>query len=125
MVLEQLLQSDLSVNASRYDWMRAASNPLYSSVVWSTWILTSGIASLAGITILAGILSSSTARRDTFNQYIIGLVICPLFQRLQCLLCTEFARFNVLRRNSMVCVAVVLCRLRLLWERLDAGTDCK
>ena len=75
MVLEQLLQSDLSVNASRYDWMRAASNPLYSSVVWSTWILTSGIASLAGITILAGILSSSTARRDTFNQYIIGLVI--------------------------------------------------
>ena len=57
-MLDQLQQSDLAWNASRYDWMRAAADKESSLVAWSMWVIISGFATLAGLIILAGILTN-------------------------------------------------------------------
>ena len=78
-MLDQLWQSDMAPNASRYDWMRASADPPTLRFMWGTWVFVSGAAALAGLIILVGILSSVVARRNAFNQYIIALVVPDLF----------------------------------------------
>ena len=84
-MLDQLEQSHLAWNASRYDWMRAAPDREATLIAWSLWILISSVAAIAGLIILIGILSSSVARRNTFNQYIIALVLPDVFFSVSCL----------------------------------------
>lgn len=78
-MLDQLWQADLHPNASRYDWMRASVDPETASIVWAVWVIVSVVSALAGLIILTAILSSKETRRETFNQYIIALVIPDIF----------------------------------------------
>ena len=58
-------QADLLRNASRYMWSHAKADPATLSATWLTWTVASGVAAVASLTIISGILRSTCNSRLT------------------------------------------------------------
>ena len=77
-------QANLLRNASRYMWSRAKADPATLSATWLTWTVASGVAAVASLTIIAGILRSTKARGNVFNLLIVFLCVPDFVFSLLC-----------------------------------------
>ena len=85
---EVVLQKDLAVNASRYEWNRARPEPEMLQVVWGTWMYAAAAAAFASSVIIVGILHSKKARENVFNLLIVFLCLPDfVFSFLCCITC--------------------------------------
>ena len=77
-------QASLLRNASRYMWSRAKADPATLSATWLTWTVASGVAAVASLTIIVGILRSTKARGNVFNLLIVFLCVPDFVFSLLC-----------------------------------------
>ena len=72
---DDVLQSSLDLNASRYEWNHASPEPWFLQMVWGTWMVAAACAAFASSIIIVGVLHSKEARSNVFNLLIVFLCL--------------------------------------------------
>lgn len=136
--VNDLRQSDLNANSTRYDFMVAAPPQDTLVIMWSAWVVNQSLITVFCLVVFCGIILSRKIRQNVFNSYLIFLMIPDIFMAAGCLivcainaakrhyrslsLC-KFQSFNhIFGMTANAWLNAIIARQMLLMLRASAST---